>query len=81
VGSVQKVPENFINWEKQIEERKSSVRSKVEHPFLFIKRIFGFGKTVYKGLAKNTHRLHLLSASANLLMCARAGRLLRPAVG
>jgi IS5 family transposase len=81
VGSVQKVPEKFINWERQIEKRKSSVRSKVEHPFLIIKRIFGFGKTVYKGLAKNTHRLHLLFASANLLMCARAGRLLRPAVG
>ena len=81
VGSVQKVPEKFINWERQIEKRKSSVRSKVEHPFLIIKRIFGFGKTVYKGLAQNTHRLHLLFTSANLLMCARSGRLLRPAVG
>ncbi len=31
---------------------KSSVRAKVEHPFLIIKRIFGFVKTRYKGLAK-----------------------------
>lgn len=77
--NVQRMPEGHIDWEKQIEQRKSSVRSKVEHPFLIIKRYFGFAKTVYRGLAKNTHRLHTLFASANLLMCARAGRSLRPA--
>ena len=77
--SVQRMPEGCIDWEKQIERRKSSVRSKVEHPFLIIKRYFGFIKTVYRGLAKNTHRLHTLFTSANLLMCARAGRPLRPA--
>jgi IS5 family transposase len=77
--SVQRLPEGFIDWEKQIERRKSSVRSKVEHPFLIVKRFFGFAKTVYRGLAKNTHRLHILFASANLLMCVRSGRLLRPA--
>ena len=32
---------------------KSSVRAKVEHPFLVIKRLFGFVKTRYKGLAKD----------------------------
>jgi len=79
VSNLQKLPENFTNWEKQLERRKSSVRSKVEHPFLLIKRFFGYSKTVYKGLAKNTHRLLILFASANLLMCARAGRLLHPA--
>ena len=77
--SVQRMPDGCIDWEKQIESRKSSVRSKVEHPFLIIKRYFGFAKTVYRGLAKNTHRLHTLFASTNLLMCARAGRSLRPA--
>ena len=77
--SVQRMPEGWIDWERQIERRKSSVRSKVEHPFLIIKRYFGFCKTVYRGLAKNTHRLHTLFASTNLLMCARAGRSLRPA--
>ena len=74
VGSVQKVPEGYHNWEKQIERSKSSVRSKVEHPFLIVKRFFGYSKTVYRGLAKNTHRLHMLFTSANLLMCIRAGR-------
>jgi IS5 family transposase len=77
--SVQRMPSGFIDWEKEIERRKSSVRSKVEHPFLLIKRYFGFAKTVYRGLAKNTHRLLVLFASANLLMCARAGRRFLPA--
>lgn len=62
-------------WDKRIEAQKSSVRSKVEHPFLLIKKIFGYGKAVYKGLAKNGNRLFALFASANILMCARAGRL------
>lgn len=75
--SVQEVPEGFINWEREIERRKSSVRSKVEHPFLIVKRYFGYCKTVYRGLFKNTHRLYILFTSANLLMCVRAGRSLR----
>ena len=79
IGSIPKVPENFVNWEKQIEQRKSSVRAKVEHPFLIIKRFFGFNRTIYRGLAKNTHRLQVLFASTNLLMCARACRSLVPA--
>ena len=62
-------------WDKRIEAQKSSVRSKVEHPFLFIKKFFGYGKVAYKGLAKNGNRLFALFASANILMCARAGRL------
>jgi IS5 family transposase len=78
-NSVQRMPEGHIDWEKQIERRKSSIRSKVEHPFLIIKRFFGFAKTVYRGLGKNTHRLYTLFTSCNLLMCVRAGRPLRPA--
>ena len=74
VGSVQKIPKNLFNWEKRIERSKSSVRAKVEHPFLIVKRFFGYSKTVYRGLVKNTNRLHVLFASANLLMCIRAGR-------
>lgn len=50
VGSEQKTSENFINWEKQIERRKSSVRSKVAYPFLIVKRFLSYRKTVYNGL-------------------------------
>ena len=62
-------------WDKAIETQKSRVRCKVEHPFLLVKRYFGFCKLVYKGLKKNGSRLFSLFASANILMCARAGRL------
>ena len=63
-----------INWDKNIENRKSSVRSKVEHPFLIVKKQFGYAKTVYKGIEKNMNRFSVLFASANLLMSARSGR-------
>ena len=63
-----------INFEKEIEHRKSSVRCKVEHIFLIVKNYFGYRKTVYRGIAKNMNRFNILFASANLVMCIRAGR-------
>ena len=58
--------------DQRIESRKASIRAKVEHPFLILKRDFGFAKTRYRGMVKNLNRLHLAFASANLLMRARA---------
>jgi hypothetical protein len=58
------------DWEGEIEYMKSKVRSKVEHIFYIVKRLFGYRKAVYRGLAKNTARLYLLFASANLLKWA-----------
>ena len=63
-----------IRWDENIENRKSSTRCKVEHPFLIVKQQFGYSKTAYKGLAKNMNRFNILFACANLLMCIRAGR-------
>lgn len=37
-----------------------------------IKRDFGFTKASYRGITKNLNHLHVLFASANWLMCARA---------
>lgn len=54
---------------------KSKVRAKVEHSIGVIKRVFGFVKTRYRGLAKNAHRLFTACALANLYMMRR--RLLR----
>ena len=48
-----------------------SIRAKVEHAFLIVKRDFGFAKTRYRGLTKNLNHLMMLFASANLLMRAR----------
>lgn len=60
-------------WDKHIENRKSTVRSKVEHAFMLVKIIFRYKKTAYKGLKKNLARLQILFASENLYMCAKTG--------
>jgi IS5 family transposase len=59
-------------FDQGLETRKASVRSKVEHQFLILKRDFGFYKTRYRGLAKNLNRCHVGFACANFLMRARA---------
>ncbi len=58
--------------DRAVESRKASVRAKVEHPFLVVKRDFGFTKTRYRGIGKNLNHVHVLFASANWLMRARA---------
>ena len=52
------------------ERRKASVRAKVEHPFLDVKRRFGYATVRYRGLEKNRQRLALLLGFANLLRAA-----------
>lgn len=59
----------------QAEKAKASTRAKVEHSFRYIKLMFGYGKVRYRGLAKNSNRLHVLAGFANLLM---ASKYLRP---
>mgnify|MGYP006290669001 CR=1 FL=1 len=51
--------------------RKSAVRSKVEHPFLTIKRLWGFAKVRYRGLAKNANRAFAMLAMLNLVKWGR----------
>ncbi len=58
--------------DRELESRKASVRAKVEHPFLIVKRDFGFTKTRYRRINKNLNHLQMLFASANWLMRARA---------
>ena len=53
------------------EKVKAGIRAKVEHPFRVIKCQFGFTKVRYRGLAKNTARLHTLFALSNLWMARR----------
>jgi IS5 family transposase len=54
--------------QKKKNRSKSSVRAKVEHPFRIVKRIFGFDKVRYRGIAKNHNRLCANFALANLYM-------------
>jgi IS5 family transposase len=63
--------------DREVASRQAGVRAKVEHPFLIVKRDFGFAKTRYRGIAKNLHHLQMLFASANWLMRARAVALTR----
>jgi IS5 family transposase len=62
----------MAGFDRALECRKASIRAKVEHPFLIVKREFGFTKTRYRGLAKNLNHVQVLFASANWLMRARA---------
>ncbi len=62
-------------FERRKNRGKSSVRAKVEHSFGVIKRMFGFAKVRYRGLAKNTHHVLVTCALANLFMVRH--RLLR----
>lgn len=57
--------------EGRAEKLKASMRAKVEHPFFYIKRMFGYGKVRYRGLAKNHNRLSVLAAFSNLLIGQR----------
>ena len=56
---------------EQLEQLKSSIRAKVEHPFQVLKVRFGYRKARYKGLAKNTAQLYSLFALGNLFLAQR----------
>jgi len=47
---------------------KSRIRSRVEHVFGVVKRLWGFGKVRYRGLAKNATRAFTALALANLYL-------------
>ncbi len=57
--------------EREKNRTKSQVRAKVEHSIGVIKRVFGFNKVRYRGLAKNLHRLEVTAALANLFLVRR----------
>jgi len=55
---------------KHIEDQPQA-RAKVEHPFRVIKRQFGYVKTRFRGVAKNTAQLTTLFALSNQWMVHR----------
>ena len=57
--------------DKAKNKTKSKVRAKVEHPFLVLKRVFGFSKVRYRGLEKNATRLFVACGLVNLYMVRR----------
>src|ERR1700742_2654604 len=55
----------------QIERLKAGIRAKVEHPFRVLKQHFGYTKTRYRGLMKNTAQITTLFALCNLWMARK----------
>lgn len=53
---------------KRREREKSSVRAKVEHVFAVVKGRFQYRKTRYRGLLKQTAKLNMVFALANLIL-------------
>jgi len=51
---------------RQINRARSRMRARCEHPFRIVKRLWGFDKTRYRGIAKNLARAHTMFALANL---------------
>jgi IS5 family transposase len=54
--------------QKKKNTTKSRVRAKVEHVFRILKRVFGFDKVRYRGIAKNHNRLCANFALVNLYL-------------
>ena len=54
--------------QKKKNRSKSRVRAKVEHPFRILRRVFGFDKVRYRGIAKNHNRLCACFALINLYL-------------
>lgn len=62
--------------ERRLNRLRSATRARGEHAFHVVKRLWGFTKVRYRGLAKNTARLFAAFALANLYLLRR--RLITP---
>jgi IS5 family transposase len=59
------------DYHRRINRLRSATRARGEHAFHVVKRLWGFTKVRYRGLAKNTARLFTMFALANLYMVRR----------
>lgn len=57
--------------QRRINRNMSSYRAKVEHVFRIVKRQFGYAKTRYRGLYKNSQQIFCLLALANIYIVRR----------
>jgi len=62
---------NLSSSQKKRNRKHSSIRARVEHVFRVIKLQFGFTKTRYRGLMKNTVQVNMLVGLANLYLLRR----------
>lgn len=57
--------------DRKLNRQRSATRARCEHVFHVVKRLWGFTKVRYRGLAKNTARLFAAFALANLYLVRR----------
>ena len=62
--------------QRRINRSRSRIRARVEHPFNVVKRLWGFTKVRYRGVAKNLAKAYSMFALANLYLVRR--RLMPP---
>lgn len=70
-SSIKKLSKSGQYAAKKREHQKSSIRSKVEHIFGIVKNLFRYKKTRYRGLRKQTAKLNMMFALANLYLAER----------
>ena len=70
-SQIKKLSKSGYNAAKKQEHAKSSIRAKVEHVFGMVKGVFRYRKTRYRGLRKQTAKLHMIFALANLYLADR----------
>lgn len=71
IGKKSKLDENGKLAFEIEEYGKSSIRSKVEHVFAVVKKLFGYRKTRYRGLRKQNAKMNIMFALANLYLADR----------
>lgn len=57
--------------QRAINRSRSRIRARVEHPFNVVKRLWGFTKARYRGVAKNLAKAYTMFALANLYLVRR----------
>ena len=61
----------LTEYDRRLNRLRSATRARCEHAFHVVKRLWGFTKVRYRGLAKNTARLFTAFALANLYLVRR----------
>ena len=80
-GRLPKVSDNAIDWERYIENQKSSVRCKAEHTYQIVKNIFGLRKAVYREVEKEPEPLTCTFRQRESVYACQGGRLSIPRSG
>lgn len=61
----------LTEYQRKLNRLRSATRARCEHAFHVVKTLWGFRKVRYRGLAKNTARLFIAFALANLYLVRR----------